>query len=887
MRSLTWVLLVLVATTGVVIAQDTDFDISRAIGTSFSDVALLPTRLTSYNQHDDAATASYTCCKPWQEEEIRLAIKANRAFLLRYPTSDFADDTCLHNAYVISVKRDFRGEMLYLTALLENYPDSDLADDAAWKQAVLFCRDKDHVAAIDTLNFLIMKWPQSTWADDAHFSLAMEFKHVEDHEGYLQVLDALAHQYPASDYCPKALCMLAEKYKEVENYEASIEASEELMARFPACDCMDDSQFRIAECLRHMGELRHALGAYRSLIEDMPGSRLTNRAIRESNTLAKQLTGRGLGAGGVYNAEVYDPGRDAQDLWDYAQHLQNYRAFKPAIDRYREFIRRFPGHDSFDNAYYNIGFCFQQMNILFADINKAQGPEDLFHFQDSYQDAVGAAATIPGDKELSSLNDATSAFALVVNHLVGSPLRDDALYEIAKSYEDSEQLDHMAYSYQQLVLNFPGSEHEMEALYELLGFYADRKNFEKSKLMYPELSAAVPNIFPAEVTENEFFTLMKGYSRHVAFGWMEYHHSHIPYRITFHDLQADARVYLAALNMARGNYTHALKQLRPLLSMPTHDFCAPATFLTAQAYEKLGKLDKAGEAYTTIIREHAECGLADDAKLALSKLGAGVPEECVQAVKDNLDYRIGNVDCYDGEGIVVFAPYIVTVKMRQYNLPNIWEQAVALLGDWTTKDAAGRTVIAIDQGCRRQYGDPMLLPGCKIGDPPDWSLGFEGLAKLAIERSAGQALSAGSTPFVEGIAKFAAASLQYDLVTETRDAIGSASAVALPQEDVVKARKRALDALQEYVRAGEEEPDAQVVAGMLYALLDSQGYSETRMIDREPYRNFFSALAAPRPDARPAAGAQAFAYALDVAFGGDCAEQLRQWGLPLGTAMGG
>jgi len=46
-----------VATTGVVIAQDTDFDISRAIGTSFSDVALLPTRLTSYNQHDDAATA--------------------------------------------------------------------------------------------------------------------------------------------------------------------------------------------------------------------------------------------------------------------------------------------------------------------------------------------------------------------------------------------------------------------------------------------------------------------------------------------------------------------------------------------------------------------------------------------------------------------------------------------------------------------------------------------------------------------------------------------------------------------------------------------------------------------------------------------------------------
>jgi len=475
----------------------------------------------------------------------------------------------------------------------------------------------------------------------------------------------------------------------------------------------------------------------------------------------------------------------------------------------------------------------------------------------------------------------------VVNHLVGSPLRDDALYEIAKSYEDSERLADMAYTYQQLVLHFPGSEHEMEALYEVLKFYADPQNLETAQRMYGELSSAVPNLFPPNLSEAEFNTLIRSYFRHVDFGWFEYHHHHIPYRITFHDLGYDAAVNLAALNMARGNFADARKQLAPLVGMRTNDLCAPATYLTAQAYEREQSLEKARAAYETIIRDHAESGLADDAKLALAKLGAGPPADSVRLVKENLDYTVGNVDWYDGEGIVAFVPYMVTVKMRQYNLPNIWEEAQRLLGDWTARPADDRICIVVDQGSRRQDGNPMMLPGSRISDPPDWSLGFEGLAKLAIERTAGPLLAAGGGTYVEGIARFAAASLQYDLVTETRDAIGSASAVALPQEDVIKARKRALDALQEYVRAGGGEANADVVAGMLYALLDAQGFSETRMIDREPYRNFFAALASPKPDQRPASGAAAFAYGLNVAFGGACADQLRQWGLPVGGAMGG
>ncbi len=868
------------------VAQEDTFDLSQALGRSFSDVALLPTRLTVYNQHDDAARATYTCCKPWQEEQIAKALKANAAFLMRYPTSDYADDTYMHTARVNSVKKDFRAEVAAYRGVLRTKPHSDLADDAAWGLATLFARDKDHGLAIDALNYVIVNYPESTWADDAHLALAIQFREVDDEASYLDTLNGLVTKYPQADCCAQALNLLAEKYREVENYAAAIDASEDLMRRFPYSDYLDDSQFRIAESLRMMGRPRDALDAYCYLVEELTGSSLTNRAIREANRLSKNLRGAGQGNTALYNAEVFDPGRDAQDLWDTAQHLQNYRSFGPAVARYREFMQRYPGHDSYDNAMYNIGVCYQQMNILFEDINKAEGPEDLYALQGRYEDAVGRRQSIPGNQELSAVADGASAFAMVVNRFTGSLMRDDALYEIAKTYEDSDRNEDMVYTYLQLVAYYPGSSNEMEALYEVLKYMSVAKNYDKAKAMYPVLSNVFPNVFPKGLEQNkkDYLALMGAFFKHVDFGWFEYHKHHIPYRVTVADLVPDAAYTLAALNMQRGNFKHAVKQLRFLVDRPTHDLCAPAHYLTAICYERSGKLGDARKTYETIISQFPDSGLADDARLALTTLGEAPDAACVAAVKDNLDYSPGATDWYNGERIFVFAPYTVSVKMRQYNLPNIWEEAQCLLCDWTGVAPDSRPVIAIDPGCRSRNGNPMLLPGCKISDPPDWSLGFEAMARLSIEDATGNILSGG--PYVEGLAKFAASSLQYDLVTETRDAIGSASAVVLPQEDVIRARERALTALGEHVREGSGQPDAEVVAGMLYALLDANGFSETCLIDRQPYAEFFTALSGPF-DRKPKAGAVAFSYGLASAMGSNCGEQLRTWGLPAMGQHGG
>jgi len=190
----------------------------------------------------------------------------------------------------------------------------------------------------------------------------------------------------------------------------------------------------------------------------------------------------------------------------------------------------------------------------------------------------------------------------------------------------------------------------------------------------------------------------------------------------------------------------------------------------------------------------------------------------------------------------------------------------------------------VDPDGKRSAGNPMRVSARGIKDPPDWMLGLGQLSHNAVSQAVSPWL-ADEHAIIRGLGQFASASLQYELVTETRDAIGSASAVKLPQEAVLRSRERALDALQEYVRAGEESQErdlkAVVVAGMLYALLDEQGHSAEMLIDREPYRKLFASL---RTMPTNTAGLNAFAMALDRTFDGATRDQLLQWGMPVPTS---
>jgi TolA-binding protein len=856
------------------------FDIGKALVPGFSDIALIPTRLTYYNLHDDSARATYTCCKPSQEEQIAKALAANAAYLERFPITDYSDDTCMHNARVRSVQKNFRYQIEALETLLARFPDSDLADDAAWRAAQLYMTDKDHVAAIEVLNLLVVRYPGSTWADDALGALARELREVKDEPEAVRALRDLAYKYPASDQCPAALSALAASYEAEEDYDAAIRASIDLIRRYPAADCADDAYMRIANAYRHMGRIPDAMDAYCKLIREMRGSSLTNAAMREYNTLLTNMRNTGSRiAGEFYTPSEEDLGKQARELFDRAMHHQNYREYAAAISTYRQFADRFAGADQYDDALYNIGFCYQQMNILFEDLNQAKGPEDFDKRRTEFEDATGASGGVPQGK-LTAIKSAADAFSIVVDNLAGSPLRDDALYEIAKSFEDSKKPADEALTYQELVISFPGSDKEFEALYRMLKWYADAKNWELAKTIYPQLGKAFPKIFPRTLTADKdaFYALMGSYSRKANFAWFESFDHHIPYDFTMYDLSFDADFQIGAVLMSAGRTKEALDRLRPLCKLPTNDYCAPSLWLVAEAYRRMGQVDNAATLYQRLATEFNWTGLADDAQMALKQMGGD--GTALKGLQESVSKRLGRdvsaLDCYAGTNVVVFAPYTVSAKMRQYNMPNIWENAAGLMSDWTGVTVGDKIAICVGPGSGTKDNTLVQVSAAGIADPPQWSLGLQPLAACYVTNACKGKLGGLEATFTAGLATFAATSLQYDLVTETRDAIGSAAAVALPQEEVIRTRQRSLVALEEYVREqrGPRDVTPEVACGMLFTLLDTRGFSRSKLVDREPLRDLFVGLRKGE-----VGGPELLGTALNSALGGNCDELLKQWKL--------
>jgi hypothetical protein len=242
--------------------------------------------------------------------------------------------------------------------------------------------------------------------------------------------------------------------------------------------------------------------------------------------------------------------------------------------------------------------------------------------------------------------------------------------------------------------------------------------------------------------------------------------------------------------------------------------------------------------------------------------------------------------------------------MREYNLPNIWDQAYLNLQRWTGLQARQKQLILMDEEIDGgQPGYPIRLCARSLQDPPDWHLGLRELAHNFVTNDYYGVLRSAHPALGEAFASFAGAALQYSLVSETRDTIGSASATKLAHEDVIRRREQSLAALHSYVQAGAlpENLTPDVAMGMLVQLLDQNGYGNNDLIDWSPYQRFWLSLMRMPPEMRvasedPVRSMNVLVQCLNTAFNTDLTGTFQAWGFPvtqgqvgalLGTGAGG
>jgi len=846
----------------------------------FGKLASTPSRLTMFNAHDDARQGAYNCSK--EREVIEAALKQTRAFLTLHPTSDYSDNSLFHMVRIASQADNLRQQMEATQQLLEQFPTSDLADDALWFIASHVAVDSDMYDKATLLERLIGDYPTSGYMPRAMAALTDTYRQRGNLDAAVRVARAFANAFPHADGAPPALLGIADRLRDQGTFDGAIETYNEVLKRYPFSDQADDALFGIATCCRSQQAWGPAYDAYTQLMRQFPGSPHVAAAMRELNNRTP----------GQFDLNQEFPSAIAARMYQQAEELRGMRRFADAVSAYQQILISFRGTDCYDDSLFDIGRCFEQLDLLGMTLSQANGPEDRFSRLREWRDATGMGAVPEG--EIRATGDAVSAYLMLANNFVGSPLRDDAYHRIQELFKERKMAEEEAMVCQELLLRFPGTEFQCDALHAVVAWYARKAPYPECLDCYKALSRAMPVLFPSEVgtSEQEFKAMMRFYASEVDLAYDEAEKRFIGYTYAPADLIDDAVYYIGDLDVSYGRTKEGAKMLSALLSRPQSDEAAFALFSLGRAYERLGDPAKATQIYQKLSTDYALSGLADDAAKCLSELTGETPPTDVSAYAQQAEALVGKpvstYDVYVGDNVVVFCPFGYTGMMRAYNLPNIWDTAQGCLAEWTGEPErlATRQVIVMDTGPEATAGSVIRLPVSALGDPPQWDVGLSQLAQNFMDAPKMKLVREMGEPMLAGFVSVAAASLQYDLVSETRDTIGNASAVKLPFENLIRQRDEQLAALSTYEDGGAD-PDALTpgaAGGMLLSILDDTGTSKG-LVDWSPFKRFFSAMDRFGPDIDRAASERdrtvLFVRCMNEAFNTDLTQAFMDWGFDI------
>lgn len=854
---------------------------------AFQKLARLASRLSIYNSHDDAATATYTCCRPDQKDQIAKAERANTIFLERFPQSDFADDTLFHMAQLAQLQENVPDQVMYYERLARDYPGSDLADDALWRLSQLYGQDAaSRELACGVLQHLVDAYPLSTHASQAIAGLLQMAISDRDSDRADAMARQLFERFPRTCRTPGSLLALADTARD-NGAPDQAEFYYNLIANnYPYSDSFDDALWGKAQMAVTQGAEKPARKALDDFLNACPASPFFRQAAQDYNRV---LRGNAINVSGRLAMDA------AEEVWQEAEHARNYREFDRAIGLYREFLANFPGNDHYDDALLNIGLSLKEMNVLCNTINNANGPEDLNRVREAWARASGGGA-MPRPGTADTSGGAADALMECAFGAPGTGLAAEALHELAEVFEDMKMPELRAEVFQKLVIYYPecNPDYGTEALGELLEWYAKEAVWPDAVPLYLELADAYPSIFPARLAQNPdlLLSVLKAYEREASHAWYERHLGHIPHR-TFGpgDLVDDSYYVLGGLLVSAGEVKAGIPLLREVASMSTSDFAAPALYDLARAHEKLGQFREAGAVYQELADRYPGTGLADDADDCYRMLDGtkdfAPAEEALAKAEAAAGQPLTGYDFYVGDHVIVYSPFLSAAKLRMYNMPNIWDQAAETLGKWTggAGTTGGRQIIVLTEEPGSTVGDVIRLSAQDIGDPPNWQLGLAELTTKALSGEDCAVLRGMGDPFWVAMVQLGTANLQYGLVSETRDTIGSAAAVKLPFQQLIDLTKAARDALEAYVKdgaTGAEAVSPAVAQGMLLALLDQYGYGQNGVIDCSPFETFFEVLAEQRAKVDVAdrkACTEAVVAALGEAFNDDVKPAFETWGL--------
>jgi len=420
-------------------------------------------------------------------EQFDNAQQAYEAVAARFPKDDLADDA-LHAAATAASERDAHDHAINLAQrLIQQFPQSSLKARAQFLIGSSLFEQKKYPEATGAFKALL-KEPGDVSADAILYKIAWCFVRQNDPAGASQVFRQVATEHAKSDLAAEALYMAGKLLTDQGKHADAQPLYQQCVRQYPNHAAAQHSAYALALAEFTQQRWQQAVAAFDQFIKSYPEAPLLPRAcyyLGESNFAQGQYDPAAQAYGVViqkHRTSDVAPQAACGAAWC----LRQKGNLQQAADAFQGAAAAFPKAGIAAEALYWAGRCrmdldqWTQARELFAAALGAVGVDNV-----KAEISYSSAHCLLREKRH---DEAAAALKAFLQQFAASPLRPNALYDLAWVYL-GKQDEKQALSYFQQVAETDNTALKADALFRLAEADYAAERYQQAADRYTEVTA--------------------------------------------------------------------------------------------------------------------------------------------------------------------------------------------------------------------------------------------------------------------------------------------------------------------------------------------------------------------------------------------------------------
>jgi TolA-binding protein len=516
------------------------------------------------------------------------------------------------------LKEYAKAEQVYRT-VLDNWPD---ADCAIWAQTGIaksrVCLAGISLGSLEDANTavgkLIANFAQNPELAIAVFTVADEYREIRKYDKanplYQYVVDnfSIIEQPSRSQILAVIMSNVA-----LDKSDAARAAVEKLIDRFSGDPKIGEAVYRIAEEYYGLADFKKAIEYYQLILDNWPESEYAiwgQEGVVLSNICLDNLHGAQTAIEKLV-ADFNNNSALPEALYGIARRFDDSRKYEQAAGVYQQIIQQYPNSSYADKANLEVAKfeiwpyiqaqgdtnTLAAVDQFITDFNtQSYLPKDIFQTGENYYIKALEYYNEGHDEQVKEyFQKALDLWERIIQQFPSSTVTADAYYFSADSYQRLGEYEKAIECCQNLLANWPNSNHAM-----------------RCQVGIAKLNALLGNDAAAQAAIErsiDRFSDHPGLPMAIFRIGGEYY------------IKACHKEIKGSVTEAKDYFEKALAVLEKIIKeFPSSDTTAHAHYLGADCYRRLGQYQKALEYYQEIVVNWPDCGFVEHVKSLISRL---------------------------------------------------------------------------------------------------------------------------------------------------------------------------------------------------------------------------------------------------------------------------